>query len=29
MKATKIKKQNITKNVKPNNDKYPLKNNKT
>ena len=29
MKVTKIKKQNITKNVKPNNDKYPLKNNKT
>ena len=29
MKTTKIKKQNITKNVKPNNDKYPLKNNKT
>ena len=29
MKVTKIKKQNITKNAKPNNDKYPLKNNKT
>ena len=29
MKVTKIKKQSITQNTKPNNDKYPLKNNKT
>ena len=29
MKVAKIKKQSITQNTKPNNDKYPLKNNKT
>ena len=29
MEVTKIKKQSITQNTKPNNDKYPLKNNKT